>query len=479
MIGNEVYEFLMPQDNSLQLSFLSAISMLTIITILLVTFFARAKMWEKKWVGEKFDDGLDVDHGSVSDISSAVMTWAEKIAEIMPGILLVIGLLGTFINLGIALDYASKILASPHGMGSVSSAHTMNDIMGLLNGLGAKFKTSTWGIIGFLVLRFYSSLNRYDERRLQWSIKKMKSELLNRRKETQEFYVKTVDRLSSNVDSFKDLFNKYSIDANRRSSMQQKVFLDSLTEVLDNAFGKSNELLIKSTNATIKTSDGMNSFVKGTRELIKDVASSAKLMASNAEHVGFAAHELVGAIDSFKSQFADVLDNVRIDLGSAISNMSEQASSTLEKGAETLSYATNNISNALDSLSTDLRDTMGSVEKSIMQSLDIQKNVHSMFVESSDTLNSNVNMMTNLVDKLTVDIKSSLKSVTEVGRKMESIGNKLNGISGLPDIQASLIEEIKDIKIYHELATGYLKQMATVTPPNGLSNSAILTRIDK
>lgn len=477
MISNEVYEFLMPQDNSLQLSFLSVILALTIATIILVSIFARSKMWEKKWKGGKFDDGLDVDHGSVSDISSAVMTWAEKIADIMPGILLVVGLLGTFINLGIALDYASKILANPHGMGSISSASTMNDIMGLLNGLGAKFKTSTWGIIGFLVLRFYSNLNRYDERRLQWSIKKMKSELVNRRNETQEFYIKTVDRVSTNVDSFKALFHQYSKDSNLRSAMQQKLFFASLTDVLNNAFEKSNELLIQSTNASIKTGDGMNSFVKGTRKLIEDVASSAELMASNAEQVGLAAHELVGAIESFKSQFENVLDNVRIDLGNAISNMSEQASSTLEKGTSTLSSATKNISNALDSLSADLRDTMGSVERSIMQSLDIQKDVHSMFVESSDTLNSNVNVMTNLVDKLTVDIKSSLKSVTEVGRKMESIGNKLNGISELPEIQASLIEEIKEIKIYHELSTGYLKQMATIIP-KGSSISTNLARND-
>lgn len=62
------------------------------------------------------------------------------------------------------------------------------------------------------------------------------------------------------------------------------------------------------------------------------MSDAATQMAAGADKVGGAAGELVIAIDAFKSQFTDVLDNVRKDLaGAAIQNMSQQASTTLEK----------------------------------------------------------------------------------------------------------------------------------------------------
>lgn len=68
-----------------------------------------------------------------------------------------------------------------------------------------------------------------------------------------------------------------------------------------------------------------------------------------------------------------------------------------------------------------------------------------MFVISSDTLNSNVLEMTSFVDKLGCDIKSSLQSVSDVGRKMEGIGHKLNAIIELPETQKNLLIEFKSL----------------------------------
>jgi len=48
--------------------------------------------------------------------------------------------------------------------------------MQMMEGLGTKFKTSTWGIIGFLVYKTIIYLNGFEERRLRWVIIKMKKE---------------------------------------------------------------------------------------------------------------------------------------------------------------------------------------------------------------------------------------------------------------------------------------------------------------
>ncbi len=91
----------------------------------------------------------------------------------MPGILLILGLLGTFLGLGIALNKASTILLEANAGGGMDNA--MVNLMGMMEGLGTKFKTSTWGIMAFLLLKAWSASNGYEERRLRWCVGKMKA----------------------------------------------------------------------------------------------------------------------------------------------------------------------------------------------------------------------------------------------------------------------------------------------------------------
>jgi len=149
------------------------------LSVLLVTFKANAKSWQRKWEGEELDtspSGLEVEHGSISELSQAVATPAEKLASMMPGLLLIVGLLGTFLGLGLALDKASSILQSS-GSSVGAMDDSMQNLMAMMQGLGTKFKTSTWGIIAFILLKVWESWSGFEERRLTWCINKMKGEL--------------------------------------------------------------------------------------------------------------------------------------------------------------------------------------------------------------------------------------------------------------------------------------------------------------
>lgn len=177
----EFLEFLVPQLDWMQVFFFLLIFGTTLTIVWKVKRSATPQNWEKNWHnGKEIDKSsdLDAEHGSVHDICQAVATKPEKWAEIMPGILLVIGLLGTFLGLGIALNKASLILmdASVSGMDDA-----MSNLMAMMQGLGTKFKTSTWGIIAFLGLKFWTSYNGFDEHRLRWTAQKMKRELDNSR----------------------------------------------------------------------------------------------------------------------------------------------------------------------------------------------------------------------------------------------------------------------------------------------------------
>jgi len=199
----EILTFLLPSADLLQLLFAGLIGILSLVTVIALKRGAREQSWERKWNGGGQDD-LDVEHGSVNEISAAVASPGEKMVEFMPGILLILGLLGTFLGLGIALNKASTILVEANAGGGMDNA--MTNLMGMMEGLGTKFKTSTWGILAFLLLKAYAASNGYEERRLRWCVGQMKrafdSSRLQRqgeRQQAQTTLLETLSRLDQNL----------------------------------------------------------------------------------------------------------------------------------------------------------------------------------------------------------------------------------------------------------------------------------------
>lgn len=465
MNAAEVLGFLLPQAEVLQIVFLSLILTMVILTIATTHRYAGPASWEKKWNGgasDKHGDDLGIDHGSVTDIWNAVATGPEKLAEVMPSLLLVVGLLGTFLGLGLALNHASNILGEPSALSASGTANSMQDLLGLLQGLGTKFKTSTWGIAGFLLLKVWSSTARFEEKRLTWSIRKVKAELEKRKafeqagieaKQAAQFaqigqaagqivegfsqnlvqqVAKLMDRdqmlhkhllhyLEKNVESVRaDLAGLQSTTQERSAAMEQ-LFRSSVEDVREELAGIN--------TATQASSAAMVEFSTSTQSVINGMALAGERMASGADQVGVAAGQLVNAVDDFKTQFTEVLNSVRTDLGAAIGNMSEQAARTLAQGSQELGNATREISTALGVLSNDVTVTMTEVKGSIEKSLKIQQDGAVLFRRSSDTLNENVTATTELVHKLGEDIQSGLQAVSDSGRRMAGIGKSLDSIA--------------------------------------------------
>ena len=172
----EIGAFLNPFGETLSTIFVVSLITLTIATVIWLLISAKEANWEANWYGGDLDDdanNLAGEHGSVQELSEAVATKAEKVAEIMPSMLLIVGLLGTFLGLGIALNKASTVLAMADTAGMDSA---MTQLMGLMDGLGAKFKTSTWGILCFIILNLLFNIFGFQEKRLVWAVKKVRAE---------------------------------------------------------------------------------------------------------------------------------------------------------------------------------------------------------------------------------------------------------------------------------------------------------------
>ena len=173
-----VLEFLSPSlGNPLELVFCTVIIGGMLVSLITAEVFGRAPAWERNWQGGTHKGALDIEHGSLGELNQAVATLPERIVGNMPGLLLIVGLLGTFLGLGMALDKASGIL-----QGNADSLNAMSDSLGQLTGmmkdLGTKFKTSTWGIIAFIVLKLWDSARwSAESRRTGWCVDRMKREI--------------------------------------------------------------------------------------------------------------------------------------------------------------------------------------------------------------------------------------------------------------------------------------------------------------
>lgn len=517
----EIIDFILPGFDAIQIIFGTIIFGLLITTIFFVRRSATAANWGHNWQGRTSNDtsdDIDAQHGSVTDLSHAVATKAEQMAEVMPGILLIIGLLGTFLGLGMALNNASSILNNANQGGDME--HAMGDLMGMMQGLGTKFKTSTWGIMAFLMLKGWCAYDGFDERRLRWCIKRMKTDIDASKRITQETSEATNRKFLSALSSVGDQF--YSGTQNLHTMLHAQLTavhssikhqLEKSDEITRNgrAIHKSIESFAANTNTVdaitmlsekvcsstrsmqtalqtqltyihagvkqqVQLSDSIASNVSATRQSIQAFteaslsninilreASTKTLDAS--QKMGDSAAELQSVIQSFRDNVTEVLSILKQDLGSTIDNMNTNFGKNMDQIATKLSEATTGISVAVDDLSQNVGETMGQVEKSITESVDIQKKAHGEFLLTSETLNTQVTEMTNLVLKLSDDITSGLKAVSESGRRMVNLDKRYQDITqSTEQLVKSSEETIKQISelvsIHHKSTNESVRHIA-------------------
>ncbi|NYE59967.1 hypothetical protein FHW58_001119 [Duganella sp. 1224] len=177
MADSILLTFLKPEFSAsvhgvLQTSFALVFVAALFVTPWLVWRAARNEQWQRRLDVIDREAGPAAAYGSPEELSGAVATPAERWADVLPSLLLVFGLLGTFIGLGLALTEAASVLNnSQHAAG----ANPLDNLTPIMNSLGSKFKTSTWGIMAFLTLKLWFMRNPYEERRLLWAAQKVQA----------------------------------------------------------------------------------------------------------------------------------------------------------------------------------------------------------------------------------------------------------------------------------------------------------------
>ncbi len=441
---NEIISFLVPQDVFIQLLFFCIISFLTLFTCAFVFFSARESNWNNRW--QRSVSKFSLKHLELESISETVITNGEKLAEIMPGILLVVGLLGTFINLGIALDDASILLSSAHVMSQGSAANTFKDLLGLMGGLGAKFKTSSWGILGFLVVQAWTFFFNFNSKRHEWAIRKL-NELTDKKRDIKA--KELIEIKDSTTKAIRQFIQDHKISLLHDNNINSKSSLEALSK-LGFFLERIDDHFISGSNQSIKALEEMNGNIKNLSNTFYDSISgldqSAAKIKESAVILSESSLALKTTVSVMDANLNKLLLNIAGRLSDSINDLSRNTSSVLSDAKASLENSSQNISNTLVKLNNQLLSMVEKLQSSIENGAKMQANGISSLQTSSDSLSENMLEMKELIEKMSRSITAGLQSVSDYGQRMESIGNGIRNMHSFASTQDALLSEVQSIR---------------------------------
>lgn len=482
-----VVDFIWPDfSEPFQLAFFAIILGAAVATVVGVWRTARPDNWKANWEGkERGNTGLDVDHGSFNDVCDAVATKPEKYAEIVPGLLLIFGLLGTFVGLGIALDSASSILSNANAQNALDGG--MNDLLQMMGGLGTKFRTSTWGILGFLLVKLVLAGMGRETQRQQWVIARMTLEMDKARQAGEHLEEQRSQRMQDalaevavNMDGSLD--QRLQQDRGLRLAhhdgtaemMQQAVLAlgqqfmaaleqdrslrlqadraaaEQLRVLLGDAFAQLQQRMqadqaaqrgvaeqaAQALEALLAMQEQGNEIALDTQQVLVaftasqeafsgSIQRSADTMSAAASNMNGAAEHVSGVIAAFDVGVRNTLGTIKEELGGAIERMDTSLRDSVSAMASNLGTIASGLSSSIEMFTTESKQTLGQVSRSIETSSHRQQEGLESLKLVTDAAQESIVKSTNYIKANSIKIKTGLKAVSTAARSAAEVGGQL------------------------------------------------------
>lgn len=354
----------------LQLGFALVFLAVLAITPTLVARFARSEQWQRRL--DNIDHSHDpvAAHGSAQELSGAVATPAERWADVLPSLLLVFGLLGTFIGLGLALTEAAGVLsAGPQGGGN-----QLDNLTSIMGSLGSKFKTSTWGILAFLSLKVWFMLHPYDEQRLAWAAQQVKTRAMQAALQAQQLEADERQRLLDAIAHANDAVHAEQLRTAEAASHRHDTMLALLRDLAAQqieAQAQANAAqLEEQQRAATAALDRHEASLALLRECAsQQIAAQAQGSARLAEALAAASSELVAEhqralqqVDSHHAETAAALAHMTAQQAGAAARLAECADQQIQRLDE-LTEHTASTRIAIDAFVNSVQDNVGTMAR--------------------------------------------------------------------------------------------------------------------
>lgn len=371
----ELFSFLSPN------TILDWVFLVAIILCFVVTIIAAIKV--RKSTKELIrTSSLNINLQDESSIRSYLANpKLDSVLESGASFALIIGLLGTFIGIGLAIQDASKVIVSLNSASNISASFAMDTVGQLspvLSDIGTKFKVSAWGISVHILMRLFIPLLGIETIRhkfLEGELQQINKNKLQRKEkidnEIQAFFdsnksineailvelknvVSTPKRIEDSLSSFEVSVKKHNLDS--------KTAMDNLSKVIESLKNSIVSSLSKIDNSIdamdLKANDSFDELTQMNKTLVTE--SMHNLKATNEQ-----ATKLVDSIYNLLN-----LDNfLQINQGLTETNDS------LNKVAQNLSSIETIVTSAAIPISEEMVKIDKFLQGSLSNARDIQKSI--------------------------------------------------------------------------------------------------------
>jgi hypothetical protein len=306
----ELINFLLPKTE-LDWIFFLAIAFCFVITILSAFIVRRSvdKALDMSSASESFTDEANIRNYLAND------KW-DKIFENGAGFVLILGLLGTFLGIGLAIQDASKVIVSLNSFSSGATTSNAMDTVGklapVLSDIGTKFKISAWGIGSHILIRLIVPSFGIDTIRQSFTANQLKKLNSDKKQQRNNFYKETVRFFRENKEINEGILEELKRVANIPTSIDSSLiaFTESIErynkvsiESADNFIDIVSNMKVGLDKALLNIDKSVKSIDIKANESFTDLNSLAKSIVTdsmkNLTETNIQAIELIKNLESF------------------------------------------------------------------------------------------------------------------------------------------------------------------------------------
>ena len=283
-----IFGFLLPtRGNSLEVFFL-----MTMFVWLLFSLFAAWKAKQETLVQiQKIQSHRVPLDGNRLNTTLKPVFWTY-IIENAAGFALIIGLLGTFLGIGLAIEGAGRVLLELNNNSADSSVKdmraTMQNLSPILAEIGMKFKVSTWGIITHIILRCIIPFFKIDETWQEATSKYIKEEHDAVVKEKENFQHQLLEALKKQNELSEKMLSRLEIIVKTPMELEEKIETLSWSiikfEKTVDDFNQKSDMQLKNLNKNIEylKEDTLN-VLKNIDNSVDNVRNDIQYILTNSE----------------------------------------------------------------------------------------------------------------------------------------------------------------------------------------------------
>lgn len=348
---------------------------------------------------------LHLDEGHASHLLAAI-----------PGFLVSLGILGTFIGLGIAVGEASGAMGS--NLDSVESMTKMQTALNqLLTAISFKFQASAWGILSSLI--FSSTVQIWFGARLEDLVETASRDIMGSYQTPAAAIAAELERLESALEKS----------------------LSPLGPQLGNVLRNAIQVLEKNISQPMQN---MNQEILKLATALTIVSDSAKKMQASAEGLGNMSEKVDESLKNVSQTIGQQLGQANLQTKHSLENMEKSISQSSKKQIETAENQLTAMQNSLQDMKKSIQESsQGQVTAARQMSQDVNATIKHMQTEINRLLEMSNAIQTKSEERMK-DIGVAIRSMdgsinkvditltesAEVNKNMANVFHEMSGILG-------------------------------------------------